>query len=142
MSDLFAKLPWWSYPVAAVIAVLVLTSIVRGMRSGFSVQCDPQRVFTSAERKVGNDRAGNQCEHKPILGRRCKNPGTQGDHIIPWSAGGATVMSNLQMLCGACNLRKSNWRPGRVAIWRLERRRRKYFPANTDTSVSWKFGRF
>lgn len=30
------------------------------------------------------------------------------DHIIPWSKGGATVLENLQTLCSACNLGKSN----------------------------------
>ncbi len=140
MSDLLGKLPWWAYPVAAVVVVLVLAGIARAMRSGFSVQCDPQRVFTSAERKIGNDRAGNQCEHKPILGRRCPNPGTQGDHIIPWSAGGATVMSNFASLCSWHNQSKGAKRPTLLDIWRLERRRRKYFPCNTDTRISWKFG--
>ena len=32
----------------------------------------------------------------------------QGDHCIPWSRGGKTVESNLQMLCKACNAAKSN----------------------------------
>ena len=32
----------------------------------------------------------------------------QGDHIIPWSQGGKTVESNLQMLCQRCNNTKSN----------------------------------
>jgi len=30
------------------------------------------------------------------------------DHIIPWSKGGETVLSNLQTLCSVCNLGKSN----------------------------------
>lgn len=30
------------------------------------------------------------------------------DHIVPWSKGGATVLENLQTLCFACNLGKSN----------------------------------
>ena len=32
----------------------------------------------------------------------------QGDHITPWSLGGMTVQSNLQMLCKQCNRTKSN----------------------------------
>lgn len=30
-----------------------------------------------------------------------------GDHIRPWSKGGKTEYSNLQMLCSACNIKKS-----------------------------------
>jgi 5-methylcytosine-specific restriction endonuclease McrA len=30
------------------------------------------------------------------------------DHITPWSKGGATVLDNLQALCSACNIGKSN----------------------------------
>jgi len=32
----------------------------------------------------------------------------QGDHKIPWSAGGRTVDENLQLLCRKCNSEKSN----------------------------------
>ena len=32
--------------------------------------------------------------------------GMEGDHITPWSEGGATVPDNLQMLCKHCNRRK------------------------------------
>ena len=30
------------------------------------------------------------------------------DHIRPWSLGGRTELSNAQLLCRACNSRKSN----------------------------------
>ena len=32
----------------------------------------------------------------------------EGDHIVPWSKGGKTEMSNLQMLCRVCNNTKSD----------------------------------
>lgn len=42
----------------------------------------------------------------------CKDPfaiaDMQGDHRIPWSKGGKTEYSNLDMLCTQCNLKKSN----------------------------------
>lgn len=31
-----------------------------------------------------------------------------GDHVIPYSAGGRTTWENLQLLCGSCNLSKSD----------------------------------
>jgi 5-methylcytosine-specific restriction endonuclease McrA len=34
------------------------------------------------------------------------------DHIVPWSKGGQTVIENLQTLCAACNLSKSNVHEG------------------------------
>lgn len=140
VSEILARLPWWGYPAGALIAAVLITMLAGKIRSKFSVQTDPQRVYTSAERKVGSDRAGNRCEHKPMIGARCKSAGAQGDHIIPWSAGGATVMSNFQILCQKCNLKKSNFFPSRLYIYRLQRRRLQYFPADADVKVSWRIG--
>jgi superfamily II DNA or RNA helicase len=42
-----------------------------------------------------------------------------GDHVIPWSKGGATATANLQALCGSCNLRKGS-SPQDVAIARFD----------------------
>lgn len=42
----------------------------------------------------------------------CKKPFAfevmQGDHRTPWSKGGKTEYSNLDMLCTPCNIEKSN----------------------------------
>lgn len=35
---------------------------------------------------------------------------TELDHIVPWSAGGRDDSTNLRVLCGPCNQRRSNYR--------------------------------
>lgn len=45
---------------------------------------------------------------------RCRSCGSehelQLDHVVPWSANGLDVGSNLQTLCADCNMEKSNFR--------------------------------
>jgi len=43
----------------------------------------------------------------------------QGDHIVAWSLGGRTVLSNCQALCGSCNLRKGS-RPDEMVVTRFQ----------------------
>lgn len=43
-----------------------------------------------------------------ICGKHFEFEQMQADHIVPWSKGGKTTFDNLQMLCRACNLMKSN----------------------------------
>ena len=38
--------------------------------------------------------------------KKCDFKDMEGDHITPWSKGGATILHNLQMLCNDCNRRK------------------------------------
>lgn len=131
--------PW---PVVAlVVAVVVMLWAGRRNRETHRRQTDPQRVYTREQREEGMRRCGGRCEHKPLLGRRCTARAAHGDHIYPWSFGGATAMSNLQMLCARHNLAKSNRVPGRLYMWRLERRRRHYFPTDADPHVEWRMGR-
>src|SRR5258708_2068119 len=63
----------------------------------------------------------------PSCGRRFFGPGPDGfeelhgDHRIPWSKGGRTTWENLQLLCGSCNLSKSDRSPSPMFIGRPAR---------------------
>ena len=96
---------------------------------------DPQRAYTKAQRTQGMDRCGGRCEGESFLWFRCRRPAEHGDHFFPWSLGGATDMANLQMLCAPMNLKKSANVPTLGEKIRLERRRRKYFPADQQIEV-------
>lgn len=43
----------------------------------------------------------------PMCGEHFEYEQMHGDHIKPWSKGGQTIPENCQMLCTACNLKKS-----------------------------------
>ncbi|MGW3973916.1 HNH endonuclease [Streptomyces ardesiacus] len=76
-------------------------------------------------------RSSNSCA-RPTAGASTNRPsgsgapGTEADHIHPWSRGGATELWNGQMLCRRHNRRKSNRVPSPLYHWRLARRRKKY----------------
>lgn len=64
---------------------------------------DPRRSFTREEVTavwIRQNRKCNECT------REVPRDLIEGDHIVPWSTGGATSMDNLQALCVACNRRK------------------------------------
>lgn len=131
---------WLSNNVFGVVVVILLVAValvVKHARDGIVRARDDKRVFTKQEREEMFARAGGRCEHKPLLGRRCTEVPTHGDHIYPWSRGGATTMDNAQALCARHNGIKSAWVPTLPYIKRLERRRRSYFPAGEDTRVWW-----
>lgn len=68
-----------------------------------------QRALISRDlRRLIWYRDGRRClwcgeGHKPL----------QLDHIIPWSAGGPDISTNLRLLCGPCNEARSNFRTDR-----------------------------
>jgi hypothetical protein len=51
------------------------------------------------------DKANHKCHH---CGAELSARKVHIDHIVPFSKGGDTVLSNLQALCGPCNLAKGN----------------------------------
>lgn len=127
--------------LAFVIAVLVVYLARKGRRSRSAAK-DPQRLFKASQKAEAGRRCGHgRCEHKEPLWFRCRANGSHGDHIYPHSRGGATTMSNLQLLCPTHNLRKSAHVPSSIYIWRLQRRRARYFPAGVSGKVEWRLGR-
>jgi hypothetical protein len=124
--------------VAAAAAVIVLIVVVNAANRRRPVRKDTQRVFTAQQRFEMFQRAGNRCEHKPMLWLRCTDAPTHGDHIYPHSKGGLTIMSNAAALCARHNLAKGALVPSSFAIVLLQRRRRKYFPPGVPVKVRWK----
>lgn len=116
------------YVWAAFGLVLVVAGALDMIRNTGTVQRDSTRMFSSRERTDGFARAGGRCELEIIPFVRCRRAPTHGDHYIPWSKGGATNMANFVAACRTCNLRKSDSVPSAFARWRLEQRRKKYFP--------------
>ncbi|MFF8914213.1 HNH endonuclease signature motif containing protein, partial [Streptomyces sp. NPDC015032] len=94
----------------------------------------PQRELPSYGSSRSNDQGvhdqgetpNGRCEHKPPLWFRCPAPGTEADHIHPWSRGGPTELWNGQLLFRRHNRRKSNRVPSPLYRWRLARWRKKY----------------
>jgi 5-methylcytosine-specific restriction endonuclease McrA len=47
-----------------------------------------------------------------VFAGRARLRSLHSDHIEPFSRGGRTTWANLQLLCGPCNLQKSDEMPG------------------------------
>jgi HNH endonuclease len=71
---------------------------------------DPRRSFTRAEVYRVWELQGRVCK---LCRRAIPVDLMHGDHISPWIEGGRTELTNLQALCGSCNLRKGS-RPQQV----------------------------
>jgi len=63
------------------------------------------REFKSNDKKSAYEKQKHIC---PSCMKKWKFEEMEGDHIVPWSKGGKTEPSNLQMLCKRCNNAKSN----------------------------------
>ena len=63
------------------------------------------RAFDDSQKRTIYEQQGGVCPH---CGKKYEYEEMEGDHINPWSKGGKTELANLQMLCQACNRRKSS----------------------------------
>lgn len=74
-------------------------------------QLDDQRIFTSEQRAAIFRKSNGKCVN-PNNNRECSGECSwdnfHADHIVPYSAGGKTIVSNGQLLCPSCNLKKSD----------------------------------
>lgn len=75
-----------------------------------NISVDPKRLFTSDDkqellRKAECHNGKYQCA---LCGQWFYPEELQVDHKTPWSLGGRTVLSNAQLLCAPCNIKKSN----------------------------------
>lgn len=127
--------------VAGVVALPVVVSALVNLVPR-SVHKDPQRLFTAAQKRTGNELAGNRCEMESWLWMRCRGPAEHGDHWFPWSKGGASELGNYVAACARCNMAKSNRIPTRFETLRLERRRSRYYPTGTFTSTGSRYVTF
>ena len=124
--------------VAVFGAAVSLPTLLMGRGCG---RQDPRRAVSAADRKAAFDRAGNRCEYESWLGLRCRRPAHHADHFFPWSKGGSSTPKNLAAACSVHNLSKSAHMPTPGTKRRLERRRRRYFPAGVDVTAGEWFGR-
>ena len=126
-SFLFSKAV--EHPVLlAIAAFIVLVSLIHRVQRSRKKPTDPTRLFSAAQRVEGFARAGNRCELETIPFVRCRRDAHHGDHFMPWSKGGSTSMGNFVAACAKCNTSKGSKVPTGFATFRLELRRRHYFP--------------
>lgn len=64
------------------------------------------RKFTENQKQTIYNKQNGLCA---LCGKPFEFKDMHGDHIIPWSKGGKTLIENCQMLCAACNLKKSSY---------------------------------
>ena len=122
------------------VAVVAIIAAVRAVRARMPVSQDPQRMYSSDQRKEAFRRAGGQCEYTGALPwSRCRKPAEHADHLYPWSRGGATTLVNCVASCARHNTSKGAKILPAWQVRALVRRRRHYFPAGVDTAVGEKY---
>lgn len=113
------------------VGVLLAAILAVAARSGREAR-DPVRVFDSQQRHDGFARAGHQCEMTTLWVLRCQRGAEHADHFYPWARGGATSMLNLVAACSRHNTSKGAKMPTWWERREITRRRRSYFPPDTD----------
>lgn len=68
-------------------------------------QTQGPRTFSKGLKQRKYNEQGGKCPH---CGKQCTYGEMEGDHVVPYSKGGKTEYSNLQMLCAPCNRSKGN----------------------------------
>ena len=63
------------------------------------------RTFDKSQKRTMYERQNGIC---PMCGQKFSITQMHADHIKPWSHGGKTELSNGQMLCASCNLKKGD----------------------------------
>jgi 5-methylcytosine-specific restriction endonuclease McrA len=73
------------------------------------VLLDDQRIFDEYQKLAIYRKYNGKCANpynNPNCQGDCPWDNCQFDHILPWSAGGKTTVSNGQLLCPDCNRKK------------------------------------
>lgn len=112
----------------AVAGFFALVAVIHRVNSNRKKPTDPSRLFSAIQRIEGFARAGGRCELEILPFIRCRRDAHHGDHFLPWSKGGSTSMGNFVAACARCNTSKGSKVPTAFATFRLEMRRRRYFP--------------
>ncbi|WP_382335733.1 HNH endonuclease [Leucobacter soli] len=124
---------WWLILLLLVLVILAFPILGRGPNS---TKRDPWRGFRFAAKETVMLRAGGRCEApRFFVWGRCSTVAAEVDHVIPWSKGGPTVISNGQALCASHNRLKSAIFPPWWYVHGLERRRNRYAPKGSKVRV-------
>jgi 5-methylcytosine-specific restriction endonuclease McrA len=84
----------------------VLTEFMADFEKFQIVELDSQRHFNDLQKAEIFACAGGRCQGTFCGGKVVKGDKWHADHIVPWIQGGRTEVSNGQVLCPICNLKK------------------------------------
>jgi len=114
------------------VAIAIATAIIKRLR--IRNQGKYSRTFSFDQKSRVFANANWQCEFDDGL-RRCRNKAEHADHFYPWARGGASSERNLVAACSKHNLSKGAKMPSPALKFRIENRRRSYFPKGADVTA-------